>query len=97
MNDRWRWVSWSVRRSSSLFMGGLWIGRSGFGFINGQVRFGQVQFEQIGRASQVQGAGFGQLAQALLEDVGDVFATVGVVLVSILDSPGDLFRAIDLD
>ncbi len=67
------------------------------GIVNGEVRFGQVQLEQVGCAGQVQGAGFGQVAQALLQDVGDVFATVGVILVRILNGPRDFVGAIDLD
>ena len=97
MKDRWRWVSCSVRRQFFVIHGRGWDRGGGFGVVNGEVRFGQVQFEQVGGAGQVQGAGFGQLALALLQDVGDVFAAVGVVVVGILEGPGDFVRAVDFD
>src|SRR5579871_5274611 len=45
----------------------------------------------------MQRARFGQLALVLFDDVGDVFAAVGLVLVSVLDGSGDFFQAIDFD
>ena len=33
----------------------------------------------------------------MFDDVGDVFAAVGLVLVSVLDGSGDFFQAVDLD
>src|SRR5216684_3338826 len=77
-------------------MGGGGFG-VGLGIINGQIGFGQFQLEQIGRAGQMQCARFGQLARALFDDVGDVFAAVGLVLVGVLDGPGDFFQAVDFD
>jgi hypothetical protein len=45
----------------------------------------------------MQGAWFGQLAFSLLQNVGDVLATVGVILVGILNGAGDLVGAVDLN
>ena len=57
----------------------------GIAVVEGEVRFGQFELEQITGAGQVQGAGFGQRPSALFQKVGDIFATVGAVLVSVLE------------
>src|ERR1035438_10197490 len=63
----------------------------------GRVRVGQVQVEQVGGARQVQGAGFRQRTSPLLQEVGDVFATVSLVFVGIEKGAADLIGAIDFD
>ena len=63
--------------------------------VDREVRLGQIQFEQIGGPGQVQGARFGQWAGALFQDVGDVFATVSLVVVRVLEGARDLVGAVD--
>lgn len=47
------------------------------------------------RRAQEQGAGFGEKALALFEDVGDVFAAEGLRSEGLLDSPGEWIGAMD--
>src|SRR5436190_22507089 len=65
--------------------------------INGEVRLRQIQFEQVRGAGQVQSAGLRQGASALLQDVGDVFATVSLVVVSVLESADEPLSAVDFE
>jgi hypothetical protein len=43
--------------------------------IEGENRRGQVQFQQILLAGQMQGGGLGHRSFALLQEIGNVFAT----------------------
>jgi len=47
------------------------------GLVDGQIRLGPLEFEQVLLAGQMQRAGLGQPALALLEDIGDVIAGEG--------------------
>ena len=61
-----------------------------------QVGFGQFQVQEVLAAGQVQGAGLGELALALFEQVGDVLATEGLELQRVLKWPGRYVGPVDL-
>ena len=55
-----------------------------------------MDFEEVGAAGQVQGAGLRAVAFALLEDVLDVLAGERLARDGVVHGEGDFFRAVDV-
>ena len=72
------------------------VHEGGFLFVEVEVRRGQVQVQQVLPPGQVQGRGDGGLAFTLFEDVGDVFAAVGLEGEGVVQGAGGFVRAVDL-
>ena len=66
------------------------------GTVEAEIGFGQIEFEQVCAARQMQRSGFRQQALALLQQVGDVFATERLELRCVLDGAGGFFGAVNL-
>ena len=66
-----------------------------FGFVGCEVGWGQIQFQQVLAAGQVQRSRRGTGAFALFEDVGDVFAAISLESQRVLEGSIDFLRAVD--
>jgi len=66
-----------------------------FGFIRGEVGGGQIQVQEILSAGQVQSGRWESRSFPLFEDVGDIFATVGLEGQRVLESAVNFLRTVD--
>jgi len=64
--------------------------------IGAQVDRGQVQFQEVLPAGQVQGRGRGGVTLALFQEIGDVFAAVSIEGESILEGTSHFIGAVEL-
>src|ERR1039458_279838 len=64
--------------------------------VDGQVRLGDLQLEQVGPARELQGSGLGADALSCGQDVGDVLGAEGAQLQPVVQGAHDAFLAVQL-
>jgi hypothetical protein len=63
--------------------------------VDGEIRFGDLNFKKVLPSGQMKSARFGEGPRSLFEEIGDVFRGEGLEEAGILDSPVDGMLAID--